>query len=589
MKKFIPLLLKSFCFIFLACNSFSQQLSLFDYSLSDPEKIYLFDVKIDVQTNGKIKVTENITNNVRYDQKKEKLFREIPIALTGKVEDISLTMNGEKYPFSTEKYAQNFRINFGNSDYTNTGMNTYTFTYTFTGAIKSLKDYDELYWNVTGNYWDLNIDKVRVQVVFPENVNIQKDKISFYTGKEGQESKIARQTDNLTFETTSALTPGESFTVVIPFDKGIIKQSFFKSLNSTPLTISIIFFVILIIYLTGTWFKIGRDPIYLAMPRYEPPQKISPAFAYFLYNDRWDTKLVSCIILDLAMKGYLSIEIKNEGFSKHTFLICEKRDTKNLPEEEALFMNTVFKNADFCIVDKSTDIGTRLNKFVATTLEKFAKKRPAYILSNKGHICNAILLTLILGVMPFYFPWPQIPRIDITYINIWYLVFLLPVGLIPSTRLKIIVSTIFMAAFCSIWVTADNMSLDLVLCQILYAIGSIGVIAYMNLIQNVTPLGKEILEQLTGFRKYIETAEVNRVAASNPTDAKRIFCDYLPYAFALNIQNKWMQEFTNILSKAAIEQCTACVGGITCVSSGLTNTISFSMAAESEKISAKKR
>lgn len=579
MKKFIPLLLKSFCFIFLACNTFAQ-LSLFDYSSSDPEKIYLFDVKIDVQTNGKIKVTENITKNVQSYQQEERFFREIPILLTGKVEDISLTMNGEEYPFYTEKYGKNLRINFGNDDDINTGMNTYSFTYTFTDAIKSLKDYEELYWNVTGNYWTFNIDKVRVKVTFPENVKIRQDGISFYTGRKDQKEQNARQIDDLTFETTAVLTPGESFTIAIPFDKGVIKKPFLKFLNSTSLTMSIISFAILVIYFITTWFKIGRDPIYLAMPRYEPPQKISPAFAYFLYNDRWDTKLVSCIILDLAMKGYLSIETKNEGFSKHTFLICDKRDTKNLPEEEALFMKTIFKNADFCILDKSTDIETRLNKFITKTLDRFIQKRPSYILSNKGYITMAIFLTLVVGILPFYFPFPQV---YIIFINICYLMLLLPVAVIASIRWKIVDSVILFIAFCGLWGISNDMSLDLILCQILYTIGAIGVILYMNLIQNVTPLGKEILEQLTGFRKYIETAEVNRVAASNPTDAKRIFCDYLPYAFALNIQNKWMQEFTNILSKAAIEQCTACVGGMTCVSSGLNNTISFSMESEREK------
>ena len=47
------------------------------------------------------------------------------------------------------------------------------------------------------------------------------------------------------------------------------------------------------------------------------------------------------------------------------------------------------------------------------------------------------------------------------------------------------------------------------------------------------------------------------MAASNPLDEERIFCDYLPYAFSMDLHNQWMEKFSKVISLATIEQSTA--------------------------------
>ena len=115
------------------------------------------------------------------------------------------------------------------------------------------------------------------------------------------------------------------------------------------------------------------------------------------------------------------------------------------------------------------------------------------------------------------------------------------------------------------------------LCLVFYIVALWGLDYYIKLIPNVTPLGRDIFEHLNGFKKYIKTAEVNRFAASNPMDEERIFCEYLPYAYAMGLQNQWIKKFTNTLSQATIDKCVACAGGVAAVSGALASGVSSAM------------
>ena len=121
-----------------------------NYSYNNQEKIYLFDVKVAVQENGEIQVTENITINAKHQKIRRGIYRDLPDSLQENAKPISLTMDGKTHPFFTEKQGRFLRVNFGNNDYISQGKHTYSFTYNYTGAINFFKDYDELYWNVTG-------------------------------------------------------------------------------------------------------------------------------------------------------------------------------------------------------------------------------------------------------------------------------------------------------------------------------------------------------------------------------------------------------------------------------------------------------
>lgn len=65
--------------------------------------------------------------------------------------------------------------------YLDPGEYSYTFHYQTKRQLGFFTDYDELYWNVTGNGWLFSIDTVSAQLILPEEARIF-DGISAYSG-----------------------------------------------------------------------------------------------------------------------------------------------------------------------------------------------------------------------------------------------------------------------------------------------------------------------------------------------------------------------------------------------------------------------
>ena len=575
MRKIFNLMASCF-FVLLACGAFAWD-DPFDpnyrNSALDPEKIYLFDVKIDVQTDGSINITENITLNAKHQQIRRGIYRDIPVSFGNQLDSISLTMDGQTHPFFTENKGRNLRVNFGNDNYIPQGRHTYSFNYTYKNAIKFFKNYDELYWNITGNDWNFVIDKARAQVSLPANAHVQSENISLYTGPSGAKESNASQVGNLTFETTRPLSYREGFTIAVPFDKGAVEQPPLLTRLKDSFSFSVLFsfalFIFLIIYAVGSWLKVGRDPVYPDIAYYEPPKDISPAFTYFLYNKMADSKFIACILLDLAMKGYIEIQTEKKSFSRPQVALWRKKiDSKGLPTEEKMVFDKIFTFSfgDVCMLDCSA--GGLLNEIMKQLHKYFTEESKAYIMGNSSYIIKAVIIVACLGIVPFIFTAPEA-----IFINLHFSAFFVVFSLLTKNPFFKILIRIFIIGFYSpFWSQMIN-SPGAFLCLVFYIASLWGLGYYMQLIPNVTPLGRELFEKLNGFKKYIKTAEVNRFAVSNPMDEEKIFCDYLPYAFAMGLENQWIKKFSKTLFKATIDKCVACAGGVAAVSGGLARSI----------------
>ncbi len=544
-------------------------------SANNTEKILLFDTNIEVFLNGTIQVTETITVNALHQQIRRGIYRDIPLSLTEKVTPKSLTMDGRLHPFFTENKSGALRINFGNDDYIPQGIHTYSLVYTFDGAIDFYKNYDELYWNVTGNDWNFVIDKARLNVTLPQGASVQQDGISLYTGPKGSKDNNAWQIAPLTFETTRPLAPREGFTVAIPFDKGFFVQPpLVKRLLSALswLTLFCVSILILLLgYFTVTWCKVGRDPDSLAITQYAPPENISPAFMQHLHDRTTTNKTLACVLISLSMKGYIEIKPNKSFFSTSQAEIHytgKKHD--NLPPDEELVLNRLLGNGIFVIGPSSAD---KLKKVFLELKKYFEKETKEYIITNSSYLTFAIILVTILAILPQLI----LKHPELIFINAHFAVFFTAFTFPMHKPLhKLIAGTIVTLFYSLFFFGISGFMSPSSVCECLFILGMWGLSFYSTLIQNVTPKGQGVLSQIAGFEKYMKTAEPNRFAASDPQNAERIFCNYLPYAFALGMQNKWMKKFEKILSKATIERCTARVGGSQYVSFGLAQGISRS-------------
>jgi uncharacterized membrane protein len=121
-------------------------------------------------------------------------------------------------------------------------------------------------------------------------------------------------------------------------------------------------------------------------------------------------------------------------------------------------------------------------------------------------------------------------------------------------------------------------------------------ILFYRLMKAPTLAGRKILDKIEGFKMYLSTAEKERLNLLNPPErTPELFEKYLPYALALDVEQEWSEQFSDVLSRAYATTTgnaprwysgtswhTLGVSGFTSnLGSSLTNAISSAAASSS--------
>jgi uncharacterized membrane protein len=66
-----------------------------------------------------------------------------------------------------------------------------------------------------------------------------------------------------------------------------------------------------------------------------------------------------------------------------------------------------------------------------------------------------------------------------------------------------------------------------------------------------TPVGRDLLDKIEGFRRFLRNVDGNRLNQLMPPDkTPELFDKYLPYAVALDCEIEWAQQFSAVLESA---------------------------------------
>ena len=75
---------------------------------------------------------------------------------------------------------------------------------------------------------------------------------------------------------------------------------------------------------------------------------------------------------------------------------------------------------------------------------------------------------------------------------------------------------------------------------------------FLYLLKAPTLQGRHLMDQVEGFKMYLSVAEKDRLQLLHPPDkTPELFEKYLPYAFALDVENEWSEQFAEVLAQAA--------------------------------------
>lgn len=183
--------------------------------------------------------------------------------------------------------------------------------YTVHGGFAFYKENDRLYWNIFSGY-TVPVGVASAEVEFPEGVDVSKFRFAAYRNGNQPIDIHTHSTNEIDFE-THGVAPWEAFTIDVAFPKGIISESaFWKDWvrENYGYAGSAVIIVLGILFLAGYWYyteryKKGRGII---IAQYEPPRHLRPAMAEVVVKERITEKAWPATIVDLAVRGYISIE-----------------------------------------------------------------------------------------------------------------------------------------------------------------------------------------------------------------------------------------------------------------------------------------
>src|SRR5579863_4806133 len=231
---------------------------------------------------------------------------------------------------------------------------TVEIAYRVRNGTRFFDQYDEFYWNVTGNDWPVPIDHATATVQFPAAASGSL-RAQAFTGVYGSAERDATATvdgASVEFETNHPLPMRGGMTIDVYIPKGVLKEpggivKFFWFIGGNP---AVFLPLVTLAAMFVLWWYVGRDPDpgMSVAPMYGPPAGISPAEAGTLLDDRIHPRDITSTIVDLAVRGFIKIEeTDDKGLVFHhkdyIFHLLQKRqDWRGLTPHEQVMMENIF-------------------------------------------------------------------------------------------------------------------------------------------------------------------------------------------------------------------------------------------------------
>jgi uncharacterized membrane protein YgcG len=549
------------------------------------ERITNYASDISIARSGQITVTETITVVAADDEIKHGIFRDFPTSYRdhlGRVVHIDfsvlgVTRDGQPTPYTVESISDGQRIKIGDADTDLTpGTYTYAITYVADREIGFFDKYDELYWNVTGTQWKFAIEHAEATIHLPPGAHIVQS--AFYTGDEGSKDQNATSNivsdDTIHFTTTTQLTEMQGLTVAVGFSKGAVIAPTARQLrdqfirDNASLIASIAGFLFLLLYFGVTWLEFGRDPAHgTIVPLFAPPDGLSPAAVRYIHRMAYDRKSYSASLINMAVKGYLII---SEASGAYTLTRTGKSEAEcGLAHGEVAIANKLFDGVNDSIEMKQENHSDIAASITALKTSLKSEYETSYFVTNQHWFFGGLAILAIttiataflsedvgtVGGMMFWLSGWSLGTAFLVH-RAWDSWGMVING--PGSRFLNAIQAIFITAFAlpfvGGWLFGAYMMREGIspIAGGLLLLGGILAYVFYHLLKAPTLIGAKARDQMEGFRLFLAATEKDRLEVLNPPNiTPALFEKFLPYAIALDCENRWSKKFEAEAAHAA--------------------------------------
>lgn len=512
-------------FLFLLFLTFSHSV----FARENVKSWYIKDFQSTIQIlkDDSAIITEDIIADCGTASGKHGIFRILPTrsktpdgVIYSPVELISITdFNDNAYKYQTTSDSGTITWKIGSPNITVTGENNYRLKYKVQNVIREQKDFDEFYWNLSGNYWDMEIDNFSAEIILPEEITQDNSKIVLYDGavsnKNNYLSASAWTNKNvIKVSSKQTLAVNQGITLSLAFPNGFISHQEISledekqgnknnnllghtfGINSSKLLIIFNHLLLpIIVFIVALYFHKKRqkkNPYHkmAIVTEYDAPEDISPIMLGFIDKSKLESKLITASIVRMAVLKLLSIEEKEKKvlFLKNKYLEFTKTQNQEnydkLDETEKLIFNILFKS-------RNTVDSDQLRKLLHLSLNSINEKLSDEAIKKGYSLKRLILLTLVYMVC-------------------------LAILMFLGSFISLLILSIF---FFNIKERGQN--------------------------------GQKIYWQIQGFKRYLTVAEKERHSFY---EKENIFTKLLPYSIAIGDVKKWVEKMKDIYGEEYIEQ-----------------------------------
>jgi len=133
---------------------------------------------------------------------------------------------GGAYPHKVTRKGRYTGVRIGDPHRYVQGIKTYNILYQVQRAINYFDDHDELYWNVTGDEWNVSIQRAKAAIRFPQEISQEELSWRSFTGPRGSTTPKDRfyWEDGHLIASLEDLRPREGLTVVLSLLKGYLTK-----------------------------------------------------------------------------------------------------------------------------------------------------------------------------------------------------------------------------------------------------------------------------------------------------------------------------------------------------------------------------
>ncbi len=398
----------------------------------DFDQINSFASEITINKDASISIKETIDYETSLS--KHGIYRYIPVrynkdgvSFSAQVTNIQIK-DADNTTIQFEKTIdnRNVTLKIGDPNSTFTGKKTYVISYRVEYALQEFADHDELYWDITGEGWQIPI--LSSKAIIRSDV-AQIRNVICYSGPFGEnDGKCTSdfQSNQAEFGYDEIITNGDNMTVAIAFAKPnqiqfpTEQEKMIKRIKDNIL-IALPFLPLLIMF--WLWYKKGRDWVFISpnvfnldpdQPKklkplfggtrvpfvYEPFKDLTPGEAGLILDEKVDNQDVIAEIIDLARQKYLSISAVDKkrliGSSRDYQFKKLKEAYDALAKQQKFLMTKLFATGDEVLL---SDLKGSFYSHIATAKTKisqtlYSKK----LFTSEPNTTRALFMLLAFGL-----------------------------------------------------------------------------------------------------------------------------------------------------------------------------------------------